>query len=68
MRIPPFHQVSKPMRLMAPALPSLSSREVMASPTVATPRITGAGMLGFMGSSKGGTKIRAGNGADWWWL
>ena len=67
-RMPPFHQVSNPTRLMAPTLPSFSRRDVIATPTVATPRITGAGMFGFMGSSKGGTKMRAGKGADWWWL
>ena len=41
---------------------------MIASPTVAIPRITSGGMFGFIGSSKGGTKIRAGNGAIWWWL
>ena len=67
-RMPPFHQVSKPTRLMAPTLPSRSSREVMASPTTWMPRMIWGGMFGFIGSAKGGTKIRAGNGADWWWL
>jgi hypothetical protein len=68
LRIPPFHQVSKRVRLIAPTFPSASNRAVMASPTAWIPRITGAGMFGFIGSSKGGTKMRAGNGAVWWWL
>jgi hypothetical protein len=64
-RMPPFHQVSKPMREIAPRLPSRSSRRVIASPSRFTPRIARGSMFGFTGSSNGGTKIRAGNGADW---
>ena len=67
-RIPPSHQVSNPTREMAPRLPSRSRRAVIASPSRFTPRMTSGGMLGFIGSSNGGTKIRAGNGPDWWWL
>ena len=45
-RMPPFHQVSKPTRLMAPTLPSRSRREVMASPTTWMPRMIWGGSLG----------------------
>ena len=67
-RMPPFHQVSKPTREIAPRLPSRSSRRDIASPSRFRPRITSGGMFGFIGSSNGGTKIRKGKGPAWCWL
>jgi hypothetical protein len=66
--MPPFHHMLNVSREITPSFPSCEKRFTIAVPTRFTPVMTPAGILGFTGSAKGGTKIRVHSGDVWCWL